>query len=63
MVLCSGKHYYLLAKEREVEDTAIVRLEQLCPFPSGDIHKQLSKFHNARGMCIHTHIYTCIGWA
>lgn len=52
VVLCSGKHYYLLdshCRELGVKNTAMVRLEQLCPFPSGDIHSHLSRFPNARG--------------
>lgn len=51
VVLCSGKHYYLLdshCRELGVKNTAMVRLEQLCPFPSGDIHSHLSRFPNAR---------------
>ncbi|KAK7891902.1 hypothetical protein WMY93_023865 [Mugilogobius chulae] len=37
VVLCSGKHYYALLKQRETSaanhNTALIRLEELCPFP------------------------------
>jgi hypothetical protein len=53
VVLCCGKHYYPLAAHRRQlgreDDIAIVRLEQLCPFPSGAIHSHLARFPSARG--------------
>ncbi|KAG7230995.1 hypothetical protein INR49_025024 [Caranx melampygus] len=37
VVLCSGKHYYALLKQREASaanlNTALIRVEELCPFP------------------------------
>ncbi|KAK2567368.1 2-oxoadipate dehydrogenase complex component E1 [Acropora cervicornis] len=47
VVFCSGKHYYALAKQRETTngmDTAIIRLESLCPFPYEFIRQELQKF-------------------
>ncbi len=50
VVLCSGKVYYdLLAERRErgVTDIAIVRLEQLYPFPAISLPVQLRRYPNA----------------
>ncbi|CAB3992371.1 probable 2-oxoglutarate dehydrogenase E1 component DHKTD1, mitochondrial, partial [Paramuricea clavata] len=50
VVFCSGKYYYTLAKEREnrnIQDTAIIRLEALTPFPAEDIKKEVQKYSNA----------------
>ena len=45
IVLCSGKMYYHLAEERErrklTEKVALVRVEQLCPFPFGAVQREL----------------------
>ena len=49
LVLCSGKVYYdLLEKQRETEtnDVAIVRIEQLYPFPEDDLAKVLAGYEN-----------------
>jgi 2-oxoglutarate dehydrogenase E1 component len=51
IVLCSGKVYFdLLKARREVkaESVAIVRLEQLYPFPSDEYEAILRKYENAR---------------
>jgi len=50
VVLCSGKVYYdLLAERREkgVNDVAIVRLEQLYPFPEAALASMLERYHQA----------------
>ena len=50
LVLCTGKVYYdLLEKKREedVQDTAIVRVEQLYPFPRADIQAILDRYSDA----------------
>jgi 2-oxoglutarate dehydrogenase E1 component len=50
VVLCSGKVYYdLLAErtERGIKDVAIVRLEQLYPFPVRSLTEELSRYRNA----------------
>jgi 2-oxoglutarate dehydrogenase E1 component len=50
VVLCSGKVYYdLLQKRREVgaADVAIMRVEQLFPFPVKTLTRELSAFRNA----------------
>ncbi|WP_336368208.1 2-oxoglutarate dehydrogenase E1 component [Marinobacter sp. C2H3] len=47
LILCSGKVYYdLLEKKKtdERDDTAIVRIEQLYPFPGDDLDELLSQY-------------------
>jgi len=49
VVLCSGKIYYdLLARKQKlgVKDIALVRLEQVFPFPEKQITQILKKYHN-----------------
>lgn len=49
VILCSGKVYYeLRAKRRELEikDTAIVRLEQLYPFPEELLQEVIAPYEN-----------------
>ncbi|MDP5240442.1 2-oxoglutarate dehydrogenase E1 component [Uliginosibacterium sp. 31-16] len=51
VVVCSGKLYYELLAERrskEIKDTAIVRLEQLYPFPNDAFAAELAKYPNAK---------------
>lgn len=52
VVLCSGKHYYALLKQREVsaanQNTALIRVEELCPFPLDALQQQLKKYPNAK---------------
>jgi 2-oxoglutarate dehydrogenase E1 component len=50
VVLCSGKVYYDLLEAREakkINDVALVRLEQLYPFPSAELATELKKYKNA----------------
>ncbi|MDP3424411.1 MAG: 2-oxoglutarate dehydrogenase E1 component [Burkholderiaceae bacterium] len=50
VVVCSGKVYYDLVKkrtEREADDVAIVRVEQLYPFPHKVFAAELRRFPNA----------------
>lgn len=55
VVLCSGKHYYALLKQRETsaanQNTALIRVEELCPFPLEALQQELTKYTNAKGMC------------
>ncbi|KAG0711627.1 putative OGDH E1 component DHKTD1, mitochondrial [Chionoecetes opilio] len=51
VVFVSGKLYYTLLGEREargIKDTAIIRLESLCPFPTQEINKELQKYKKAK---------------
>ncbi len=50
VVLCSGKVYYDLAKKREEQshdDVAILRVEQLYPFPHKAFANEIKKYPNA----------------
>jgi 2-oxoglutarate dehydrogenase E1 component len=50
VVLCSGKIFHeLLAQrtERRIEDVALLRLEQLYPFPIGALSAELLRYPNA----------------
>ncbi len=50
VVLCSGKLYYELCAaraERKINDIALVRLEELYPFPDKLLGKELSKYPKA----------------
>ncbi|NBF39381.1 MAG: 2-oxoglutarate dehydrogenase E1 component [Spirochaetes bacterium] len=50
LILCSGKVYYDLdarRQERERTDVAIVRIEQLYPFPEHDIREIISRYDDA----------------
>ena len=50
VVLCSGKVYYDLAKKREElghDDVAILRVEQLYPFPHKAFANEIKKYPNA----------------
>ncbi|XP_017261614.1 probable 2-oxoglutarate dehydrogenase E1 component DHKTD1, mitochondrial isoform X3 [Kryptolebias marmoratus] len=52
VVLCSGKHYYALLKQREAsaanQSTALIRVEELCPFPLEALQQELQKYHKAK---------------
>ncbi len=50
VVLCTGKVYYDLLEAREdrgITDVALVRVEQLYPFPHNSIVDELQKYPNA----------------
>ncbi|MCB1533082.1 MAG: 2-oxoglutarate dehydrogenase E1 component [Alphaproteobacteria bacterium] len=50
VVLCTGKVYYDLLQERRdrgIEDIYILRLEQLYPFATEELAKELAQFKNA----------------
>ena len=49
LVVCSGKVYYDLRaerRERGIDDIAIIRLEQLYPFPQDDFEQCLKQYKN-----------------
>ncbi|MDQ5887626.1 MAG: 2-oxoglutarate dehydrogenase component, partial [Pseudomonadota bacterium] len=51
VVVCAGQVYYDLVnarREREVSDIAILRLEQLYPFPTDTFREELAKFPAAK---------------
>jgi 2-oxoglutarate dehydrogenase E1 component len=50
VIACSGKFYFELhqaRRERGIDDIAIVRIEQLYPFPSEEFAQELKKYPNA----------------
>jgi 2-oxoglutarate dehydrogenase E1 component len=52
--LCSGKIYYELVEKRkalQVEDTAIIRMEQFYPFPEAQLREVLSIYASADSFC------------
>lgn len=53
VVLCAGKVYYDLVEEREkrgLQDVALVRVEQLYPFPRREVAEELRRFAAARDL-------------
>jgi len=51
IVMCSGKIFYELLTRRQddqINNVAILRLEQLYPFPEKQLNKELAKFPNAK---------------
>ncbi|KAI9224388.1 thiamine diphosphate-binding protein [Blastocladiella britannica] len=52
VLVVSGKFYYELAKEREAKGltqrVAIVRLEELCPFPVPEVQRELAKYAHVK---------------
>ena len=53
VIACSGKVYFDLAAERakrEITDIAIIRVEQLYPFPHEEYAEQLAQFPNAKSI-------------
>lgn len=46
VVLCSGKHYYTLleaAKAQGIDDVALIRVEELSPFPAAAVADALAR--------------------
>ncbi|KAM3926433.1 2-oxoadipate dehydrogenase complex component E1 isoform 2-T2 [Leptodactylus fuscus] len=53
VILCSGKHYYALAKQKETlaeqgHRFAIIRIEELCPFPLESLQHEMDKYPKAK---------------
>ncbi|MFC4892212.1 2-oxoglutarate dehydrogenase E1 component [Pseudofrancisella aestuarii] len=49
LIICNGKVYYdlMLKKEDKHQDTAVVRIEELYPFPKKELSKILAKYNKA----------------
>lgn len=46
VIICSGKHYYTLLeamKAKEIDDIALIRVEELSPFPTAQLADALSQ--------------------
>ncbi|HSG79924.1 MAG TPA: multifunctional oxoglutarate decarboxylase/oxoglutarate dehydrogenase thiamine pyrophosphate-binding subunit/dihydrolipoyllysine-residue succinyltransferase subunit, partial [Acidimicrobiia bacterium] len=55
VLVCSGKVYYDLAAHREqqgISDVAILRLEELYPFPVEELERQLARYGDAELMWV-----------
>jgi 2-oxoglutarate dehydrogenase E1 component len=53
VVFCSGKVYFDIAAERDkrgIEDIALVRIEQLYPFPHAEFAEQIALYPNAKSI-------------
>lgn len=78
IVLCSGKVYYdLLQKRREQQqtDVALIRIEQLYPFPEEELTAELAHYAKVKDIvwcqeesknqgawyCIQHHLFSCLG--
>lgn len=51
VILCSGKIYYDLVAQRHANENkhvAIIRLEELYPFPQGELAKELEQYRHAQ---------------
>lgn len=51
LIFCSGQVYYALARTREanqMDDVAIVRVEQISPFPVDLVAKEAERYPNAK---------------
>ena len=51
IIFCSGKVYYDLLEYRnqnEFKNVALVRLEQLYPFPKKEVQEELQRYHNIK---------------
>jgi 2-oxoglutarate dehydrogenase E1 component len=51
IVFCAGKVYFDLAKQRdedEIDDIALVRVEQLYPFPREELQEIIARYGNAK---------------
>ncbi|HNL38052.1 MAG TPA: 2-oxoglutarate dehydrogenase E1 component, partial [Saprospiraceae bacterium] len=66
LLVCTGKVYYDLDKRRQDEkrdDVAIVRLEQLYPFPEKQFDALLKKYKNARPVWVQEEPANMGAWA
>ena len=66
VVLCSGKVYYDLfaaREERKIGDIAVLRLEQLYPFPLRSLEKELAKYPNAEIVWCQEEPYNMGAWS
>lgn len=53
VILCSGKVYYELVEQRRANkqtDVAIIRIEQLYPFPKAELTAELAKYSKAKAV-------------
>jgi 2-oxoglutarate dehydrogenase E1 component len=66
LIMCSGQVYYDIAKARndlKKKKIAIIRLEQVAPFPSLSIQEQFKKYPNARVIWCQEEHFNMGAWA
>ena len=66
MLLCTGKIYFDLLEEQEkkkIKDIAIVRLEQLFPFPQKQLTYVLKKYGKAKLVWVQEEPENMGGWS
>jgi len=66
LIFCSGQVYYDLAKARtdlKKNKIAIVRVEQVAPFPIKNVQEQCNKYKNARVVWCQEEHYNMGAWA
>jgi 2-oxoglutarate dehydrogenase E1 component len=66
LIMCSGKLYYELIEEREkrgIKNVAIIRIEQIAPFPWDHVAEEAARYHAAEVMWVqvrfHNKLVTC----
>jgi 2-oxoglutarate dehydrogenase E1 component len=65
VLLCSGKIYFDLLDEQQKnkrEDVAIIRMEQMAPFPKVQLEAELSKYSNAKVYWVQEEPENMGGW-
>lgn len=65
VVLCTGKVYYDLLEEREkrgIDDVALLRVEQLYPFPFRTLEKELQRYRKAEVVWCQEEPYNMGAW-
>jgi 2-oxoglutarate dehydrogenase E1 component len=66
VVLCTGKVYYDLFEEREkrgIDDVALLRVEQLYPFPFRTLEKELQRYRKAEVVWCQEEPYNMGAWS
>ena len=65
VIFCSGQVYFDLDKARhdlKKDNIAIVRLEQIAPFPAMSVQEQLEKYKNAKVVWCQEEHFNMGGW-
>ncbi|NIJ54867.1 2-oxoglutarate dehydrogenase E1 component [Dyadobacter arcticus] len=65
VLFCTGKLYYELFEKQQTDkrdDVAIIRLEQMHPFPQSQIDAHLSKYENASAFWVQEEPFNMGGW-
>ncbi|CAG4993312.1 2-oxoglutarate dehydrogenase E1 component [Dyadobacter sp. CECT 9275] len=65
ILFCTGKLYYELYEKQQADkrdDVAIIRLEQMHPFPQNQIDEHLAQFKNAKAYWVQEEPFNMGGW-